>query len=147
MASISGGEKLEAYLRETSAKVSKPGTLRVGFLEGATYPDGTPVATVAAIQNFGAPAMGIPPRPFFTDMIDKKASSWPAAIGGLLKDNDMDATKALVQTGQAISGQLRQSIVDTNSPPLSPKTIARKGFEKPLVDTGHMLNSIDSEVS
>jgi hypothetical protein len=29
---------------------------------------------------------------------------------------------------------------------LKPATIRRKGFAKPLVDTGHMLNSIDHEV-
>ena len=48
--------------------------------------------------------------------------------------------------GAGIEGQLRQSITDTNAPPLSPATIARKGFSKPLVDTGNMLNSVASEV-
>ena len=48
--------------------------------------------------------------------------------------------------GQGISGQLKQSIVDTNEPPLAASTIARKGFAKPLVDTGHMLQSVDYEV-
>ena len=48
--------------------------------------------------------------------------------------------------GEAIAGQLRQSIVDTNSPALAESTIRRKGFSKPLVDTGHMLQSVDYEV-
>ena len=29
---------------------------------------------------------------------------------------------------------------------LAESTIARKGFAKPLVETGHMLNSVDYEV-
>ena len=50
-------------------------------------------------------------------------------------------------TGEAVAGQLRQSIVDFSSVPLAPSTIARKGFENQLVDTGHMLNSIDYELT
>ena len=33
-----------------------------------------------------------------------------------------------------------------SSPPLAPATIARKGSDKPLVDTGLMRNSITSRV-
>jgi hypothetical protein len=101
---------------------------------------------IAAIQEFGAPKAGIPPRPFFRNMIADKQGEWPSAIAGLLKDNDYDAARALDIAGFAIAGQLKQSIIDTNAPPLSPVTIAKKGFSKPLIDTAHMINSIDHEV-
>ena len=77
MATISGGQKLDAALREMASKVAVPATLRVGFLENAKYPDGTPVAMVAAIQDYGAPGAGIPPRPFFRNMIADKQREWP----------------------------------------------------------------------
>ena len=146
MATLRGGDKFDRKLRELAAKLRNPATLRVGFLERATYPDGTPVAMIAAIQDFGAPRAGIPPRPFFRNMIAAKKGEWPAAIAQLLKENDYDAVVALNITGEAIAGQLRQSIVDTNAPPLKPATVRRKGFDKPLVETGHMLNSISHEV-
>jgi hypothetical protein len=146
MATITGGIELEAKLRELARMVAKPATLRVGFLENAKYPDGTPVAMIAAIQDFGAPGVGIPPRPFFRNMIAAKKDEWPAAIAALLKAKNLDAEKALLAAGDAIAGQLRQSIIDTNEPPLAPSTVARKGFDKPLIDTGHMLNSVDYEV-
>ena len=76
MASISGGNKLEAALKAISAKINRPGTLRVGFLEGATYPDGTSIPMVAAVNEFGAPSRGIPPRPFFRTMVADKSSTW-----------------------------------------------------------------------
>ncbi|MDL2105264.1 hypothetical protein QQJ69_19235, partial [Proteus mirabilis] len=38
--------------------------LSVGFFEHSKYPDGTPIAYVASIQELGYPAGGIPPRPF-----------------------------------------------------------------------------------
>ena len=50
------------------------------------------------------------------------------------------------QVGALIAGQLQKSINETNNPPLSPRTIARKGFDKPLIDTGHMWNSVNFEV-
>lgn len=146
MATMRGGDKLETALARISRGVSHPATLRVGFLEGATYPDGKPVALIAAVQNFGAPSRGIPPRPFFGNMIAKKKGEWPAAIAGLLKANDYNAAKALSIAGEAIAGQLRQSIIDTNEPALAASTVARKGFSKPLVATGHMLNSVGHEV-
>lgn len=147
MANMRGGENVARALRDIGEAISRPATLRVGFLEGATYPDGTLVAMVAAIQEFGAPRAGIPPRPFFRNMIARKSPEWPAAIGALLVANRYDLTVTFQQAGQAIAGQLRQSIVDTNSPVLAESTVARKGFAKPLVDTGHMLQSVDFEVS
>jgi len=147
MATMSGGQKLEAALRAMAQKVENPGTLRIGFLENARYPDGKPVAMIAAIQEFGAPARGIPPRPFFRNMISAKSGEWPNAISGLLKANGLDAAKTLAQTGSAIAGQLRQSIVDLWEPPLAESTIRRKGHSKPLIDTGVLINSIDFEVN
>lgn len=146
MASFRGGEKFEAALREIGTGVAGGGLVRVGFLENAKYPDGTPVAMIALIQDMGAPGAGIPPRPFFRNMIAAKQGEWPPAIADLLRTNYFDVEKTLAQTGAAIAGQLRQSIIDTNAPPLAPSTIERKGFTKPLVETGHMLNSIDFEV-
>jgi len=146
VATISGGKVFEAKIRELAARVSRPALLRVGFLENARYPDGKPVAMIAAIHNWGAPSRGIPPRPFFSNMIKDKQGEWPAAIAGLLRDNDWDAERALDIAGAEIAGQLRQAITDFYGVPLKPATIARKGFDKQLIDTAHMLQSVDHEV-
>ena len=146
MTTISGGDKLRAALDKIARKLKSGGTVRVGFLEGATYPDGTSVALVAAINEFGAPSRGQPPRPFFRRMIAAKQGEWPAAIEAGLKANDYDVARTLAQAGEGIAGQLRQSIVDLVDPPLAASTIKAKGSSKPLVDTGHMLNSVEFEV-
>lgn len=146
MAVIRGGDKLRARLAELAERVSRPGTLRVGFLAGATYPDGKPVAMIAAIQNWGAPSVGIPPRPFFSNMVADKQKGWGNDTAVALQRENYDAPRALALVGMNIEGQLRQSIRDTNAPPLAQSTIDRKGHSKPLVDSGNMLNSIDHEV-
>ncbi len=142
---LSGGDTLERKLEEIANRIGRGGTLRVGFLEGATYPDGTPVAMVAALLNFGI--SNGKAWPFFTNMIEEKAPSWGGIMANLLRDNDYDVEIALGLMGTGIAGQLRQAIIDTVEPRLEPSTIAAKGFDKPLVDTGHMLNSVDYEVS
>lgn len=178
MVQLSGGQRLESALAEMSAKVSTATSVDVGFLQGATYPDGTPVPMVAAIQEFGAPRAGIPPRPFFRTMIAEKSGEWPEAIAGLLKANDYDAARTLAQTGAAIKGQLQQSIVDLLEPPLSPVTLMLRKMKaedpdlivtgatvgeaarrvaagesadgvstKPLIESGHMLNSAEYRVN
>lgn len=143
---ISGGEQLKQKLAELSATLGKGGGVKVGFLAGATYPDGTSVPMVAAVQEFGSPTNNIPPRPFFRNMIADKSPEWPDAIAGLLQSTNYDVNKTLALTGEAIAGQLKQSIIDLVDPPLVPATIARKGFDKPLIDTGTLLNSVDYEV-
>jgi hypothetical protein len=125
---IKGDKKLEQSLQKLSKGLSKGGTLRVGFLEGSTYPDGTSVPMVAAIQEYGAPSVGIPPRPFFRRMINEKSKEWPKAIAGLLKATDGDVHKTLMLTGEALKGQLQASIVNLVDPPLSPVTVMLRGM-------------------
>ena len=173
---VSGGDKLAAALAEIGRRLGSANTLTVGFYEGATYPGGgINVPTVAAIQEFGAPAAGIPPRPFFRNMVAKHEAEWPGVIVDQLRKTDNDASLTLKRLGALVSGELRQSIVDTNEPPLSPVTLMVRKIigpngkatfadvleararvkagetagdvsSKALVWTGHMLNSIDYEV-
>ena len=173
MATITGGEKLLAQLREMTEQVGKPITLRVGFLEGATYPDkskdrlreiyrkrdqklndkplkgavgGVSVAMVAAINEFGAPSRSQPPRPFFRTMIAEKKGSWAENVKALLLFHEYNGKKVLQLMGEEISADLRDSIRDFSDPPLKPSTFKAKGFDKPLIDTAHMLHSVAYDV-
>lgn len=130
-------ERVTLKLREIAAKMS--GSLEVGFLEGATYPDGTPVAAVAFWNEFGNGSA--PPRPFFRNMIAKESPEWPAKVAALAKATDNNGAKVLAQIGLDIQGALIESINEFTTPELAASTIKRKGFSKPLIDTSHMRNS------
>lgn len=172
MATLSGGDRLKNELERISTAVNGAGLLKVGFLSGATYParsrsglraqynkrrakgiqspvkgasSGTVnVATVATWNEFGTGTA--PPRPFFRNMIRKKSHEWGPALVRLLKATNWKVQNSLAMLGEGIAGQLKESIIDTNSPPNKPSTIAAKGHSKVLVDTAHMLMSVDSEV-
>ena len=141
MVEVTGGQNFERRLAEIARALGSGGSVKIGFLSSATYPNGTPVAMVAAIHNWGGK------WPFFSKMIEDKHGEWPAAIAGLVRSTGYDVRKVLQLTGEGVAGQLRQQIVDTVTPPNAPSTVARKGFDKPLVDTAHMLNSVDYEVN
>lgn len=131
MATIQGGEKLRAKLAEIAASLSGKNTVRVGFLEDATYPDeaGTHVAQVAWWLNYGH--KGTPPRPFFTDMVAEKSPGWGKKFERILKANSYDVDAALELMGDGISGQLRDAIVNLSAPALSPVTLM---LRKMLID-------------
>lgn len=144
---FNGGAKLQAALEAIAEKAGKAKSVDIGFMEGATYPDGTSVPMVAAIQNYGAPAAGIPPRPFFSSMVKDKSPEWGEKLGNVLTQADYDSDLALARMGEGIKGQLLQSINETNTPPLADATVQAKGFAKPLVETRHMQNSVDYKVN
>lgn len=149
MANDLAGAKLQQALTKIAKNLAPAGgkpQVKVGFLSGATYPDGTSVAMVAAVNAFGAPSRGQPPRPFFQNMIAQHGKQWPDQVAKLLKAHDYDARIVLGLMGELIVGQLKQSINDLVEPPLAPSTIAAKGFDKPLIETSHMINSADYEV-
>ena len=50
---VIGGAKLDAYLKTLAERIGTGKGVEVGFLEDATYPDGTSVAMVAAVNEFG----------------------------------------------------------------------------------------------
>ena len=143
--SISVADNVARKLKEIVDKMGG-GTLKVGFLEGATYPDGTPVASVAFWNEFGttSSSQGIesgevstverqPPRPFFRTMIAEKSPAWPAQMGQLAKSTGYDGPRVLALMGEQIEGDLKESINNFSDPPLAPSTIKAKGFDKPLI--------------
>jgi len=134
-----GGDRLTVALKGIDGLVGK-----TGYFETAKYTDGTSVAYVATIHEFGYPEGNIPPRPTMRPTADAKRAEWAgimaksakAMLAGRLTPHDALERLTLVAAGD-ISG----AIAALTSPPLKPQTIARKGSSKPLVATGLMLRS------
>jgi hypothetical protein len=141
-----GGDKLRSTLTSIETNSSNATTVKAGFLAGATpYPDGTAVAMIAVIHDFGAPNRGIPPRPFFRAAAAAGAKTWPPLMAKL-SANGYDARTTLEFIGARMQKDIKDSIRNGGWAPLKPATIARKGFTTPLIDTGQMVNSVNYEV-
>ena len=161
---IKGMGSLQAKLKNISKSYASNKQVRAGFLEGATYPDdtrgaasstgddgaasstGTPVALVAAVHEFGAPAKGIPVRSFMRTAIAQNNGKWAEQLArGIEATGNVEGALGLV--GEEMASDIRNSIRDEEFTELKPATVNRKGFATPLIDTAHMVHSVDHEVT
>lgn len=148
----SASDKMRAAVKTIAAK-----KLRVGWFDTGQYQDGTPVAYVAAIHEFGNPAGGVPARPFMRPTIEAKTPEWKSTLAGgahQVLNGRLNAEQMLGQVGQMAAGNIAETIASINTPALKPSTI--KGREsrrkspgvstKPLVDTGLLIQSVNHKV-
>ena len=118
---LSGADGVMKALEDIARKMGG-GEVSVGFMAGATYPDGTPVAAVAFWNEFGKGVQSEEgnyfqmPRPFFRQMIAKESPTWPGKMAKLAKATDYDGDKVLALMGEDIKGALQQSINEFQSP-------------------------------
>lgn len=142
-------DKIKARL-ESAPQEFEGMVAQVGFPSGINYEDGTSVAQVAAIHEFGAPAANIPPRPFIQPTVLAKKDEWVNVISKSIPKVVMGKATAfdvLDLVGRVASADIKETITKIESPPLSPITIKRKGSKKPLIDTGLMLATVQSAVN
>lgn len=146
---------LDRILENADGKVGK-----VGFFESAKYEDGTPVAYVAAIQEFGFPEGGIPSRSFMRTTIKAETKNWrllaQSGARAILAGN-YTIEQVLDGIGMQAAGDIRKTISKIWSPKLADATIAARvrkradgktvgNLNKPLVDSGYMLSQVSHTV-
>ncbi len=134
-----GGKKLERLLRE-AAKGGVSGA-RVGFFSTARYQDGTPVAAVAAWNEFGTES--IPERPFFRRALAGAEDGILDVLRAGIDPEKMVVDDRLAgRVGAHVAGEVMESITAMGKPPNAAETTARKGSTNPLIDTGMMRASV-----
>lgn len=151
-----GAKILDAALKDLSKVQGK-----VGWFASAHYPDGTPVAYVAAIQEFGWPEGNIPPRLGMRETAREKRQEWAkVAENGARRVMQGKATALSVMEllGLKAAGDIRKHIAGVTTPPLKVATVKARlvgrkqgrfvllSIAKPLVDTGHMLATLTNTV-
>ena len=163
-ARTTGGVRMEAVF----AGMGKGGVqgVDVGFFSSARYPDGTPVAAVAAWNEFGTRkkdgSVHIPERPFMRNANQQSR----AKIAALIKDRadplKLVLDRALAElAGQLVQGLYQSEIVSLKEPANAEITvkggwmrsyhgkmiyIKGKGSSNPLIDTGTMRTAVSYEV-
>ena len=157
---IHADHKLEQHLRQISYIRAQ---VRAGFLTGAKYADGTPVAEVAYKNELGAERN--PKRPFLRRTLKKNQRRWVKGIISNIRGagvNRASVLRAYEMCGQVMEGDIKKTIrtwpVD-DPRRNSEKTIERKrrraregknavkiNPEQPLIDTGTMIMNVTHEV-
>ncbi len=123
--------------------------VNVGVPEGKREEDGTPVAMIAAVHEFGSPSQGIPERPFLRVAVQRNRQKYVRLNRiNLVKMLRGQATvdQALGQLGEMAKGDVQTEIRSGVFTPLKEATKKRKGSSRPLIDTGQMVQSIAWEL-
>lgn len=123
--------------------------VNVGFPQGKHEEDGTPVAMIAAVHEFGSPSQGIPERPFLRVAVQRNRQKYAMLnhtnLVKMLRGQTTVET-ALGQLGEMAKGDVQTEIRSGDFKPLKAATIKRKGSSRPLIDTGQMVQSISWEL-
>lgn len=101
-----------------------------------------PLAVIAAIHEFGLGDM--PQRSFLRSAYDENLPVIDKMIQRVANGAvfGLGTNTALNRLGNVVQGMVQRKIVDGPFVPNSPATIKRKKSSKPLIDTGHLRQSI-----
>lgn len=127
----------------TTAAGASARVVNVGYPDGPKE-EGTSVAMIAAVHNFGVPEKGIPERPFMTQGIAHGRERFNALNRRnipLVLQGQMTTDQALGQLGAMAVGAIQQEIKNGEFKALKQSTMDEKGSTRPLIDTGQMLQT------
>lgn len=122
--------------------------VKVGIRRGKGSHDGTDMLDIAVYNHFGTAS--IPARPFVSDCAEKNAGQIQEAQKRLVYrvyQGGLSADGALAELGAWYVNVQKGHILHGGWTPNAPATIKRKGSNKPLVDTGQLVNTVDWERS
>jgi len=144
----SGWEKIKKNIVKDSGL-----SLNLGIFEESKYgPENSnlQVAQVFQWMEEGDPVM-YPPRPAFrVGFLPrlKTAEYVPLFQNAITSVLEGKATfkQAYTKMGPVLVKGLQNEIIGWDTPPNSARTVAEKGFNDPLIDSGKMLESVDFKV-
>lgn len=121
----------------------------VGYFSNSTYVKNgksIPVAYVASKMEFGT--MHIPARPTIRPSLEKNKAKYFDLINKAIVNslNGSDFKTGLMIVGKMGAEDIQAEIRNLQNPPLSIKTILKKGHSKPLMDTKVMYNAVTFKV-
>lgn len=124
---------------------AKGSSVNVGILSDAQpHPDdGADMALIAAANEFGTDT--IPARPFLRGAFDanqRGLTQTASRLFGLIMEGKLTSRRALALMGEEHQGQVQEYLQALDTPPNAPRTVAQKGSSNPLIDEGHLLESI-----
>jgi hypothetical protein len=111
--------------------------------DAGSYENGETVVNVATYNEFGTP--DIPERSFLRTTIQANRAKYKrefekAYLEAIRGGMNLRASAAFI--GNVARDDIKQKIVDIKDPKNAPRTIAKKGFDDPLIETRKLWASI-----
>ena len=146
--SFFGVGKATAFGKKFAKLIKDCNELQAEIDFAGSYEDGTPVAQVAIWQEFGT--VNIPSRPFMRTAI--RNSKLKLTVEATKEFNRQLKGPCSARTIFNVEGAvLRDAVIHEidagHYTPNAPATVAKKGFNHPLLDTGKMRDSTTYKVT
>lgn len=142
---VSGGNRLSHKLREIRQRLAKQ-DVYVGLPKGSgQYEDGTPMAVIGAVQEFGSADGHIPERSFLRVPLRANQELFANIFREMIPKvvrGELDMFQMLDQVGAKAAGVSQEAISEGIMPPNADSTKQRKGSDTPLVADGDLRRSI-----
>lgn len=120
----------------------------VGWFENARYATGQSVAAVMIANEFGTKtAVARPLIRQSAEQIDQKLPGYIARRTTEILDGRLSADNYLEKMGEALVATVLATLKSGNFEDNKESTIKQKGFNRPLVDTGILGQSVTHRVS
>jgi len=141
---IKSPKKAIKELEKLAKSLKGSDLVKVGLPKGSNdYPDGTSVIMVGSVHEFGSPSKGIPQRSFLRATVETGRREYRQLFKKLSKrivNGKITKKEALGIIGIQVQGDVQERITKGINPSLK----SREGT--PLIDTGHLRQSIIYEV-
>lgn len=150
--------KLELF--ERAAKEFDQLAAYAGWFSSAKYPNGTPVAYIATVHEFGDPASGIPSRSFQRPTVTANQQAWSKLLAAGARKalkGETTARKVLDALGLQVAGDIRTAIARGNFQELKESTKRARARRRrvdvesvntdPLRDTNVMVNTLTNQTA
>lgn len=148
---ITGGKKINKAIKELEKIAKQKSQVLVGLPKDASpYPDGTSVIMVGLVHEFGSSDGKIPERSFLRAALDENKAEllkfWKDGAAKAVLTLEKNPEKLLAMIGQMMQAAVQQKIVNVKTPANAISTVVNKKSSNPLIDTGHMRQSIRWEI-
>ncbi|MDR0736619.1 MAG: hypothetical protein LBF51_07295 [Zoogloeaceae bacterium] len=123
-----GRAAAEAFIADLSGL-----SVKVGWMESAKYPDGTPVALVASVQEYGAAAKGIAPRAFMRRTLAANEDKWGKLVSRQIKkrlENEEPAHLVFDALGLSAQGETHKTLSAMGDYPEDAPVVKRRRSRK-----------------
>lgn len=150
-AEIAGKKSGGGPKRGADGKFEKrmPGVMVGVRADAGNDENGTSIAFIAAVNEFGSGDGHVPERSFLRSTLDENGEKYigqlGVALGKVLSDKS-SLRKELNLIGAGAAADVQRKITAIASPANAKSTVAKKGSSNPLIDDGQLRASIDFEV-
>lgn len=148
MAKVKLNTDMSKKLKRSINKLTNK-NIHVGFLNNTPHEggrsDNVSNASLAYLQEMGAPSVNIPSRPFMSQSVGSDVEV-RRLLRSISKRVLKDPTKSMDTLGASLVDLIKEVMEGGDFEDNKPSTVKKKGYNNPLIETRSLLSAVDYEL-